>query len=577
MEQTFQGQHIFITGATGFVGKVLIEKILYSLPVVDKLYIMVREKQGITGMERLQKEVVDSPVMQRCREKYGEEGLKEMCKEKFVPIVGSLEKPLLGMTREDYDLLVQKCTTIMHLAATIDFNERLDNAVTLNVLGTLQILSLARKCHARSKGGFDAFVHCSTCYVNYPRHGKTVEEVMYPIPFDAEVITKNILNMSEAELTEKTPQLLKKYGYPNTYTFTKRITEHLLNQNRGSVPMCITRPSIIGSSVVEPFPGWIDTLSACGGLFLTSAFGLTTHIHANSTLKADVVPVDYVSRGMLIAAAKLIRDTRAEAAAFHVTSQSSPAIGESQQQQQSVLSAARLMQGPLPLTVKNLEKASGNNTAFERPTLGMAMDDAKSVTTSVSVLERERSAKPMPIYHFCTSGGQNNVDYKTLSVVVPEFWQRNPPPGPRIGNGQVQIRMIKSRAIWESRFFFERVLPSQLYYLYSRLPFPSARPEAVKRADRLKKATAKAYDLIVQFRPFDNFEWFFMPTQGLQLQEILSPSEYSDWSTDHHDICWSSYFEHYCIGLVRYVVKQEDFSADVSKKSGAFLYAQAHL
>jgi thioester reductase-like protein len=46
----YKDKTIFITGTTGFVGKVVLEKILRSIPNFKKIYIMVRAKKGVTSM-----------------------------------------------------------------------------------------------------------------------------------------------------------------------------------------------------------------------------------------------------------------------------------------------------------------------------------------------------------------------------------------------------------------------------------------------------------------------------------------------------------------------------------------------
>ncbi|XP_078154590.1 uncharacterized protein LOC144549710, partial [Carex rostrata] len=51
-------------------------------------------------------------------------------------------------------------------------------------------------------------------------------------------------------------------GRPNTYTFTKAVAEHCVNENRGQLPVAIARPSIVTASFKEPFPGWIDSFNA---------------------------------------------------------------------------------------------------------------------------------------------------------------------------------------------------------------------------------------------------------------------------------------------------------------------------
>lgn len=49
----YKGKSIFITGGTGFMGKVLIEKLLFSCGDVDTLYVLMRPKRGKSVQERL--------------------------------------------------------------------------------------------------------------------------------------------------------------------------------------------------------------------------------------------------------------------------------------------------------------------------------------------------------------------------------------------------------------------------------------------------------------------------------------------------------------------------------------------
>ena len=49
----YRNKSIFITGATGFLGKVLIEKLLRSCYDLKKIYILVRQKKGQTASQRL--------------------------------------------------------------------------------------------------------------------------------------------------------------------------------------------------------------------------------------------------------------------------------------------------------------------------------------------------------------------------------------------------------------------------------------------------------------------------------------------------------------------------------------------
>jgi len=57
----YQDKVIFITGATGFIGKVLVEKLLRSCPEVQAIYCLTRPKQGEAAADRLNR-MLSEPV-----------------------------------------------------------------------------------------------------------------------------------------------------------------------------------------------------------------------------------------------------------------------------------------------------------------------------------------------------------------------------------------------------------------------------------------------------------------------------------------------------------------------------------
>lgn len=57
----YRDANVFITGATGFVGKALLEKLLRSCDSVANIYILVRPKRGLAVEQRL-KEMLKNPV-----------------------------------------------------------------------------------------------------------------------------------------------------------------------------------------------------------------------------------------------------------------------------------------------------------------------------------------------------------------------------------------------------------------------------------------------------------------------------------------------------------------------------------
>ena len=49
----YKNKGIFVTGATGFLGKVLLEKLLRSCSDLKMIYVLVRPKKGVPASERL--------------------------------------------------------------------------------------------------------------------------------------------------------------------------------------------------------------------------------------------------------------------------------------------------------------------------------------------------------------------------------------------------------------------------------------------------------------------------------------------------------------------------------------------
>lgn len=57
----YKNRTIFVSGATGYLGKILIEKILRCCPDVKTIYVLIRKKKGQAGGERL-REIFRNPV-----------------------------------------------------------------------------------------------------------------------------------------------------------------------------------------------------------------------------------------------------------------------------------------------------------------------------------------------------------------------------------------------------------------------------------------------------------------------------------------------------------------------------------
>ena len=119
---------------------------------------------------------------------------------------------------------------------------------------------------------------------------------------DVEERVSELMKMTKEYVKENESKLMS--NYPNTYAYTKSLTEKMLFKRRGNLKMVICRPSIVGSALRDPLPGWIDSLAAAGGLSTLVAVGLVNYLPVGRPENHfDLVPVDIVSNSVLITSA----------------------------------------------------------------------------------------------------------------------------------------------------------------------------------------------------------------------------------------------------------------------------------
>lgn len=246
----YAGKNVFVTGVTGFMGKVLLEKLLRCCPDIGHVYCLMRPKNNRDVTQRFH-ELAGSKVFDKLRSEQPD------FEKKVVPVCGDIIEPDMGISEEDASMLQDKIHIVFHSAATIRFDEPLRIAMEMNVVAVQKMMKLCRTFKH-----LEAFVHVSTAFANCDR--SHIEETIYKPTVEPQRVL-DVLEWMEDDMVELlTKKLLK--NKPNTYTFSKQLAEWLILKEGAGLPIAIVRPSIVGAAWKEPFPGWVDNFNGPSGL-----------------------------------------------------------------------------------------------------------------------------------------------------------------------------------------------------------------------------------------------------------------------------------------------------------------------
>src|ERR1700722_18871787 len=90
------GARLVVLGGTGFLGKVFWSMLLARYPVVGRIFLVVRPKNGSTPDARFWSDIATSEALAPLREQYGQ-GFEAFLRERVQPIDGDMGRPLCGL------------------------------------------------------------------------------------------------------------------------------------------------------------------------------------------------------------------------------------------------------------------------------------------------------------------------------------------------------------------------------------------------------------------------------------------------------------------------------------------------
>ncbi|MEV6631998.1 HAD-IB family hydrolase [Actinoplanes sp. NPDC051470] len=326
-----QAGHLLLTGATGFLGQAVLERVLASYPRL-RVTLLVRGRTGTTAQERVDR-LLRQPVFKSWRDRVGAEAAAAEVAARVSVLDADLGNKDLTLPDD--------LTALVHGASTVSFDPPVDEAFRTNVQGVRDLYEAVLR-----SGGNPHVVHVSTAYVNGVHHGPVPElSLKHDVDWKAELAAaeaarafseadsrrpavlrglfaeaKKVHGKSgprstavaaearrhewvEKQLVEHGRLRAKVAGWHDVYTFTKalgeRVAETLLTGKR---PLTVVRPAIVESALRYPYPGWIQGFKMAEPLILAYGRGQLSEFPGRPDGILDVIPVDMVVSAVLAAA-----------------------------------------------------------------------------------------------------------------------------------------------------------------------------------------------------------------------------------------------------------------------------------
>ena len=242
-------QNIFLTGATGFLGPILLSEIFNTTDDNVIIYCLIRAKNNEDATQRLKQDLQKSQQINLIDSK------------RIICIAGDISKEYFGLTLDYYNQLIEEINIVYHNASCVHLERSYKALKQANVQGTLHTLKFALESNAK-------FIYTSSIAA-LSSNSQSKEDI------------NGWIHLTSNEIDHK-----------DGYGQTKVVVEQLLKEasDRGAF-ITIIRPGTISSHTQTGFTNLNDFIN----ILLITQIQLLTIVE-NSNISLHFVPVDYCAK-----------------------------------------------------------------------------------------------------------------------------------------------------------------------------------------------------------------------------------------------------------------------------------------
>lgn len=274
IQEYFGGKTILITGATGYVGSVLLASFLEHIPLFTRIYCLYRDKRG--------------PEHPR-----------------VTWIKGDLLEPEWGLDASLLEEFRNTLQIIFHLGAYTRWDKPVREQVVRNTLPSVYAGRLASECKQ-----LEACVVASSYWAALDKKSREVGRVKEEIACigGAEEELAEVLAGTEGRLSE----------WPNAYSYSKCLAERLIQERYPHLPIIIARLTSVCGAWSFPQRGYSRFDNALPALLRSVALGGCRYFPQEMRSAVnDCIPVDLCVNLLL---ANVVEHHRGGSAIIHLSS-----------------------------------------------------------------------------------------------------------------------------------------------------------------------------------------------------------------------------------------------------------------